>query len=70
VAFDPLPEAVDGEKSVGLQAIDRVDFLRLLLGGEPASIRLVPYPRVRVCKGLPQNRVAESPLAQGQVRKP
>src|SRR5918998_5900308 len=31
VAVDPLPEAVDEGKSVGLQAMDRNDFLRMLL---------------------------------------
>jgi hypothetical protein len=58
VALDPLPEAVDGEESVGLQAMDRNDFLRMLLGEGPQSIRLVSSRTPGSYKGLPLSRVA------------
>ena len=41
VALDPLPESVEREKSVALQAMDRDDFLGQLLGEGPAGIRLM-----------------------------
>jgi hypothetical protein len=56
--LDPLPEAVDREKSMGLQAMDRNDFLRVLLGEEPAGIRLVSSRTPGSHKGLLHNRVA------------
>jgi hypothetical protein len=58
VAVDPLPEAVDKGKWVGLQAMDRNDFLRMLLGEGPQSIRLVSSRTPRSRKGLPLSRVA------------
>ncbi len=58
VALDPLPEAVDREKSVCLQAMDRKDFLRVLLGEGPAGIRLVTSRTLGSHKGLLHNRVA------------
>jgi hypothetical protein len=58
VALDPLPEAVDKGKWVGLQAMDRNDFLRMLLGEGPQSIRLVSSRTPGSYKGLPLSRVA------------
>ena len=58
VAVDPLPEAVDKGKSVGLQAMDRNDFLRMLLGEGPAGIRLGSSRTPRSRKGFLQSRVA------------
>ena len=40
VALDPLPGALEGGKSIGLLAIDRNGFLRMLLGDGPSSPRL------------------------------
>ena len=58
VALDPPPEAVDEEKSVALQAMDRDDFLGQLLGEGHAGIRLMSSRTRGSHKGLPQNRVA------------
>jgi hypothetical protein len=58
VAVDPLPEAVDKGKSVGLQAMDRNDFLRMLLGERPQSVRLVSSRTPGSYKGLPLSGVA------------
>jgi hypothetical protein len=58
VALDPPPEAVDEEKSVALQTMDRDDFLGQLLGEGHAGIRLVSSRTRGSHKGLPQNRVA------------
>src|SRR5215212_9510339 len=58
VALDPLPEAVDKAKSMGLQAMDRNDFLRVLLGEGPAGIRLVSSRTPGSHKGLLHNHVA------------
>jgi hypothetical protein len=58
VALDPLPEAVDEEKSRGLQTMDRNDFLRKLLGEGPQSIRLVSSRSPGSYKGLLHRRVA------------
>jgi hypothetical protein len=58
VALDPLPEAVDGEESVGLQAMDRNDFLKVLLGEGPAGIRLVSSRTLESHKRLLHGRVA------------
>jgi hypothetical protein len=58
VTLDPLPEAVDKGKSVGLQAMDRNDFLRKLLGEGPQSIRLVSSRSPGSYKGLLHRRVA------------
>lgn len=58
VALDPLPEAVDGERSVALQAVDRDDFLERLLGEGPAGMRL-KFSRIPgAYKGLLQSSVA------------
>jgi len=58
VALDPLPEAVDNGKSVGLRAMDRNDFLKELLGEGPAGIRLVTSRTLGSHKRLLHNRVA------------
>jgi hypothetical protein len=58
VALDPMPEAVDKGKSVGLQAMDRNDFLRMLLGEGPQSIRLVSSRTPGSYKGLPLSGAA------------
>src|SRR5919112_4154498 len=41
VALDPPSEAVEEGKSAGLRAIDRDDFLGMLLGEGPGGIRSV-----------------------------
>jgi|SRR5215204_436135 len=58
VALDPLPEAVDKGKWVSLQAMDRNDFLRVLLGEGPKSMRLVSSRTLRSHKRLLHSRVA------------
>jgi hypothetical protein len=58
VALDPLPEAVDNGKSVGLRAMDRNDFLKELLGEGPSGIRLLSSRIPGSYKGLLQSRVA------------
>jgi hypothetical protein len=58
VTLDPFPGAVDERKSLGLQAMDRNDFLRKLLGEGPQSIRLVSSRRPGSYKGLLHRRVA------------
>jgi hypothetical protein len=40
VALDPLPGVLDGGKSIGLLAIERKGFLRMVLGDEPSSLQL------------------------------
>lgn len=52
VALDPSPEAVDKGKSLGLEAMDRDDFLRKLLGEGPAGIRLISSRIPGAYKGL------------------
>jgi len=58
VVLDPLPEAVDKGESVDLQAMDRNDFLRKLLGEGPQSIRLVSSRSPGSYKRLLYRRVA------------
>ena len=58
VALDPPPEAVEEGKSAGLRAIDRDNFLGMLLGEGPAGIRLVTSRTLGSHKGLLHNRVA------------
>ena len=65
VAVDPPPEAVEEGESAGLRAVDRGDFLGMLLGGGPAGTRSVSTRTVGLRKGLVHNRVAQSPLARG-----
>jgi hypothetical protein len=62
VAFDPPPEAVEEGKSAGLRAIDRDNFLGMLLGEGPAGIRSVSTRTLGSRKGLARNRVARSLL--------
>jgi hypothetical protein len=40
VVLDPLPGVLDRGKSIGLRAIDRNCFLRMLLGEGPSSLQL------------------------------
>ena len=65
VALDPPPEAVEEGKSAGLRAIDRDNFLGMLLGEGPAGIRSVSTRTLGSRKGLVHNHVARSLLARG-----
>jgi hypothetical protein len=65
VAVDPPPEAVEEGESAGLRAVDRGDFLGMLLGGGPAGTRSVSTRTVGSRKGLVHNEVAYSHLARG-----
>jgi hypothetical protein len=65
VALNPPPEAVEKWESVGLRAVDRDDFLGMLLGEEPAGARAVSTRTIEPRKGLVHNRIAYSPLARG-----
>ena len=65
VALDPPPEAVEMGKSARLRAVDRDDFLEMLLGEGPAGTRAVSTRTIGSRKGLVRNRVAQSPLARG-----
>ena len=58
VALDPPPEALDKGESLGVQAIDRDEFLRKLLGEPPVNVRLVSSRTRGSHKRLPRNRVA------------
>jgi hypothetical protein len=62
VALDPPPEAVEKGKWRGLRAMDRNDFLGLLLGEEPSGIRSVSSRTLGSRKGSVHNRVARSLL--------
>jgi hypothetical protein len=62
VALDPPPEAVEEGKSAGLRAIDRDNFLGMLLGEGPAGIRSVSTRTLGSRKGLVRNLVARSLL--------
>ena len=65
VALDPPPEAVEKGESAGLRAVDRGDFLGMLLGEGPAGTRSVSTRTVGSRKGLVHDRVAYSHLARG-----
>src|SRR5215213_6021609 len=52
VALDPPPEAVEKGESAGLRAVDRDDFLGMLLGEEPVGIRSVSTRTLGSRKGL------------------
>lgn len=65
VALNPPPEAVEKGESAGLRAMDRDDFLGMLLGEGPAGISSVSTRTLGSRKGLVRNRVAFSPLARG-----
>jgi hypothetical protein len=62
VALDPPPEAVEKGKWTGLRAMDRNDFLGLLLGEAPSGIRSVSSRTLGSRKGSVHNRVARSLL--------
>jgi hypothetical protein len=64
VALDPPPEAVEKGKSAGLRAVDRDDFLGLLLGDGSAGIRSVSTRSLGSREGLVCNRVAYSSLTR------
>jgi hypothetical protein len=65
VALNPPPEAVEEGTWTGLRAMDRDDFLGLLLGEEPTITRAVSTRTLGSRKGLGHNRVAHSSLARG-----
>jgi hypothetical protein len=65
VALDPPPEAVEEGESARSRAVDRDDFLGMLLGEEPADTRPVSNRTLGSRKGLVHNSVANSPLARG-----
>jgi hypothetical protein len=65
VVLNPPPEAVEKGESAGLQAVDRDDFLGMLLGEGPAGARAVSIRTIGPRKGLVHNRIAYSPLARG-----
>ena len=65
VALDPPPEAVEKGESAGLRAVDRDDFLGMLLGEGPAGTRAVSIRTLGSRKGLVRNPVAYSHLARG-----
>ena len=62
VTLDPSPEAAEKGESAGLRAVDRDDFLEMLLGEGPAGTRAVSTRTVGSRKGLVHNRVARSLL--------
>ena len=64
VALDPPLEAVEEGKSAGLRAIDRDNFLGMLLGEGPAGTRPVSTRPLGSRKGSMHNSVAP-PLARG-----
>ena len=65
VVLNPPPEAVEKGESAALRAVDRGDFLEMLLGERPAVTRAVSTRTIGSRKGLVHNRVAYSPLARG-----
>jgi hypothetical protein len=64
VALDP-PEAVEKGKAAGLRAVDRDDFLEMLLGEGPAGTRALSTRTLSSRKGLVYNSLAYSHLARG-----
>jgi hypothetical protein len=58
VALDPLPEMVDKDKSIGLLAMDRDDFLKVLLGEGPSSLHLISSRPLGSHKGSGHSHVA------------
>jgi hypothetical protein len=65
VALDPVPEAEEKGKPAGLRAVDRDDFLGMLLGEGRAGTRPASTRTLGSRKGLVRNRVAYSHLARG-----
>lgn len=64
VAVDPLPEAVGEGEPAGLRAVDRDEFLGMLLGAGSAGTRTGPSWTLGSRKGLVHNRVVRSLLAR------
>ena len=64
VALDPLPEAVEEGEPAGLRAVDRDDFLGMLLGESTEYARTVSTRTLGPRKGLVRNRVARSLFAR------
>jgi hypothetical protein len=64
VALDPPPEAAEKGKSARLRAMDRDDFLGMLLGEGPAGTRPVSTRTLGSREGSVHNSVAP-PLAPG-----
>jgi hypothetical protein len=58
VALDPLPGVLEGGESIGLLAIERNGFLRMLLGEGPSSLRLRASGTLGVHKRVGHGNVA------------
>jgi hypothetical protein len=58
VTIDPLPEAIDRDKSISLFVMDRDDFLNVLLGEGPSSLHVISSRNLGSYKGLRHSRVA------------
>jgi hypothetical protein len=58
VVLDPLPGVLDRGKSIGLLAIDRNGFLRMLLGEGSSSLRLRASRTLGVHKRMGHGNVA------------
>jgi hypothetical protein len=65
VVLDPSPEAAEKGKSARLRAVDRGEFLGMLLGGETARGPAVSTRSLGSGKGLARKRVAYWHLARG-----
>jgi hypothetical protein len=65
VALDPLPEAVEEGKSETLRAVDRDDFLGMLLGESPEHTRPASTRILGSRKRVVRYSAAPSPLARG-----
>ncbi len=65
VALDPLPEAAEKGEPAGFRAVDREDFLGMLLGERLGGTRPASTRTLGSRKGLVRNRVAYSHLARG-----
>ena len=64
VALDPPPEAARKRKSAGIRAVDRDDFLGMLLGEGRAGMRRASTRTLGSRKGLARSRVAYLPPAR------
>jgi hypothetical protein len=58
VALDPLPGVLEGAKSIGLFAIERNGFLRMLLGEGSLSLRLRASRTIGLHKRVGHGNVA------------
>jgi hypothetical protein len=65
VALDPPPEGVEKGEPARLRAVDRDDFLGMLLGEGSVRTRPASTRTLGSRKGLVRNRVAQSLLARG-----